>query len=149
MTTEEKLKELIQSRYKSIREFTQIIDMPYSTIDTIFKRGVKKASIDNIIKICRELHISADELYYGRIVPTFETAVSPERLELDALVDDLKSKILAYDDLTIDGVPLDPIARLTLVDALDTAVEVGKKKSVDSKILQRYAEYLAKLNEKK
>lgn len=65
--TEDLLKERILSEYKSIREFTQKIDMPYSTLDTILKRGVRNASVDNIIKICEFLNISTDALINGRI----------------------------------------------------------------------------------
>lgn len=64
---EETLKELILSKYKSLREFTLKIEMPYSTLDTILKRGVDKANIINILKICDELNLSADKLANGFI----------------------------------------------------------------------------------
>jgi|GEM_PF-532507 len=67
ISVEEKLKELILCRYKSLREFTVKIGMPYSTFDTILKRGVDKANIINILKICDELKISADKLANGVI----------------------------------------------------------------------------------
>ncbi|MDT9336923.1 hypothetical protein P3F01_11120 [Clostridium perfringens] len=66
-TIENKLKELILTKYKSLREFTLKIGMPYSTFDTILKRGVDKANIINILKICNELDISADKLANGII----------------------------------------------------------------------------------
>ena len=65
--TEELLKSLILSKYRSIREFTTQIGMPYSTLDSIFKRGVRKASVENIIRICDALNISADALANGTI----------------------------------------------------------------------------------
>ncbi|WP_053241999.1 helix-turn-helix transcriptional regulator [Clostridium sp. DMHC 10] len=64
---EDSLKEIILSKYKSLREFTIKIGMPYSTFDTILKRGVDKANIINILKICDELNISADKLAIGII----------------------------------------------------------------------------------
>ena len=66
-TVENRLKELILNKYKSLREFTLKIEMPYSTFDTILKRGVDKANIINILKICDELSISADKLANGII----------------------------------------------------------------------------------
>lgn len=66
-TSEDRLKEYILTKYKSIREFTGAIDMPYSTVDSIFKRGIRNASVDNIIKICEFLGISADALIKGYI----------------------------------------------------------------------------------
>ena len=65
--TEDLLKEKILSEYKSIREFTQKIEMPYSTLDTILKRGIRNASVDNVIRICDFLEISTDALINGRI----------------------------------------------------------------------------------
>lgn len=78
MTIENELKGLILSRYKSVRDFAISINMPYSTIDSIFKRGVSNASITNIIKICKALSISADDLARGSIVSRF--ASSPNSL---------------------------------------------------------------------
>jgi len=67
VSVELELKNLILDRYKSLREFAIKIDMPYSTIDTILKRGVDKANVYNIIKICKELNIDAEALGEGRI----------------------------------------------------------------------------------
>lgn len=67
MSVELDLKDLILSKYKSLREFSIKIDMPYSTIDTILKRGVDKANINNIIRICKELNIDTEALGEGRI----------------------------------------------------------------------------------
>ena len=66
-TIENKLKDLILSKYKSLREFARKIEMPYSTFDTILKRGVGNANILNILKICNELNISADKLATGTL----------------------------------------------------------------------------------
>lgn len=68
MPVEIELKELILKNYKSLREFANVINMPYSTIDTILKRGVNKANINNIITICKELNIDTEELGNGKIV---------------------------------------------------------------------------------
>jgi len=65
---EDDLKYLILRKYKSIREFANVINMPYSTIDSIFKRGLQNSGLANIIVICRELGISVDSLAEGAIV---------------------------------------------------------------------------------
>lgn len=71
MSIEEQLKQYILDRYKSVREFTIAIDIPYTTLDTLFKKGVQRSSVSNVVKICRALHISADALADGRIVPYY------------------------------------------------------------------------------
>lgn len=70
MTIEEKLRLYILDRYKSLREFSLEIDIPYTTVDSIFKRGVSKANVLNIIKICSALGIQAEPLLDGEIVLT-------------------------------------------------------------------------------
>ena len=62
MTTTEKLKEYIEQNYNSLREFTIAIDMPYTTLHSILRRGVENSSVSNIAKICDALNISLTDL---------------------------------------------------------------------------------------
>lgn len=66
---EKELKGLILEKYKSVREFAIAAGLPYTTVDSILKRGVEKANIINIIKICNTLDIDTDELADGEIRP--------------------------------------------------------------------------------
>lgn len=68
MSVESDLKNLIVERYGTVKAFSQSVGLPNSTLDSIFRRGVLKASVTNIIKICDELGISADGLGEGKIV---------------------------------------------------------------------------------
>lgn len=63
-----RLKELIIEKYGSLAKFCEIIEMPWTTLDSILKRGVEKANITNILKITRELNIDTEELADGNIV---------------------------------------------------------------------------------
>lgn len=65
MSIEEQLKSFVLSKYKSIREFSILVDMPYSTIDSIFKRGIGNAGVTNIITICNKLNLDVDKLAGG------------------------------------------------------------------------------------
>ena len=67
MTATEKLKECIENKYKSVREFTQRIDMPYTTLHSIFRRGIENSSVSNISKICTSLNISLEALLKNEI----------------------------------------------------------------------------------
>ncbi len=59
---EDELKKIIIDKYGSVRQFAQKIDIPYTTLDTILKRGIDNSNVVNIIKICKELKISSDKL---------------------------------------------------------------------------------------
>lgn len=88
MTIEQELKALIVERYGSAKNFALEINMPNSTLDNIFRRGVLNSSVTNIIKICNALEISADELADGKIVSRSVSAVWASSLtpgETDAI----------------------------------------------------------------
>ncbi len=66
---EEELKKLIIEKYGSIRKFAIKIDIPYTTIDSILKRGIDNSNVSNVIKICKALNISLDQsLNENRII---------------------------------------------------------------------------------
>lgn len=130
MSIEEKLKGLILTRYRSLREFTQAIDMPYQTLDSILKRGVDKASISNIIKICKALDISADELANGNIVPNALRHKTLEMTEVIDILEYLKVYLLERSGLTIEGVPADAEDLQLLSDGITVTVELLKRRKV-------------------
>ena len=66
---EQDLKNLIIERYSKLSKFAESIDMPWTTLDGVLKRGVNKANITSLIKICNGLNIDCESLYYGRILP--------------------------------------------------------------------------------
>ena len=70
---ENKIKELILNNYGSLSYFCKKINIPCSTLDSILKRGIGKANVINVIKICNELGISVDSLKQGIIQPVGKT----------------------------------------------------------------------------
>lgn len=64
---ENQIKAMIIKKYGSLRYFCNKIDVPYSTIDSILKRGISKANVLNVIKICDALGLSVDNLRHGII----------------------------------------------------------------------------------
>ena len=65
--TELKIKEMIINRYGSLKKFCEVIDMPWTTLDSILKRGIANSNITNVLKITRELGIDAEKLVDGHI----------------------------------------------------------------------------------
>ena len=58
MTREQKLRNMILDRYKSLRQFALEADIPYSTLMTILSRDLGGASFDVVVKICRRLEVN-------------------------------------------------------------------------------------------
>ena len=130
-TTEEMLKEYILEKYKSIREFVQVADLKYSTVDSILKRGIDNSSISNVMKICKVLKISVDELAEGRITPikrdlsrNFETV---ENEDISYILEDTKKRLETCNNLMLDGKKVDQKTVSTIIQAIDIGEEMAKK----------------------
>ena len=129
MTIEDQLKEYILNRYKSIREFTIAVDMSYSTVDSILKRGVGNSSVSNVIKICKVLGISVDELANGKITPVRSYQKPTEKIfEVKDILEDVKDQLIHSNGLTFDGKPADKDSIESIVGAMDIGVEIAKRK---------------------
>lgn len=127
MTTEEKLKEYILMRYKSIREFTQIADIPYTTMDSIFRRGIANSSINNVMKICKVLNLSVDALADGELKPRAADQIPAPTTDIRDVVSDAKTRVYTSQHLTIDGNDIDIEHAEPILNALDIAYEMTKK----------------------
>lgn len=129
MTIEDQLKNLILTRYRSIREFTIAVDMPYTTIDSIFRRGVGNSSVTNVIKICKALGISADELADGKLVPIIQKVPAQlgESHEIREHLDRFKMELAYMDDPTLDGEPVDRDIVLAIAQGIDVSYETVKR----------------------
>ena len=117
MSAEDKLKELILSRYKSIREFTIEIDFPYTTLDSLFKRGIKNSSISNVLKICDALHISADALAKGEVVSVYDAElyhIEQIKKQIQELTEKEKEICTKIIDLKLNDDQLDDVYRYAM-----------------------------------
>lgn len=102
MTIEEELRELMIKKSSSVNKFSSDCGLPYSTVATIFRRGIGKTNINTIIKICQALKISSDELAKGNIV-YLKDIEQPTELNvlIETLSPDSKVKLREYVDFLI------------------------------------------------
>lgn len=71
-TTENRIKEIIINRYGSLKKFCELIDMPWTTLDSILKRGFANSNITNVMKISHELKVDTESLASGKIMDCIE-----------------------------------------------------------------------------
>lgn len=76
MTIEMQLKQEILCRYKSVRAFTTTINIPYSTLDSVFKRGISKAGIETMLKVFDSLNLDIESIKTGKLQYKTENAPS-------------------------------------------------------------------------
>ena len=126
---EKELKDLILKRYKSIREFANVANLPYTTVDSILKRGVEKANIINIIKICDTLDIDTDELADGKIKPKVKKVI----LQLS---NSETQNIKKYRELDTHGRKM---VDFTLDEEYERCISVNEKPTKDNMIEINYS----------
>lgn len=126
MTIEIQLKRYIMAKHKSLRNFVNEskIDMPYSTVDGILKRGINKASIDNIIKICDALDISVDALAQGKIVPRGSAPLAIFLTEITDLIEYMRNTPEDFANFTIEDRYLSQDEADLLLDSLELTVDL-------------------------
>ena len=122
MTIEQKLTELIMLRYGAISVFSKSMNMPNSTIVSILKRGVRNSSIDNVIKICKGLNISVDEIAEGKIV-YLDKEGENKKPDIITYINEIKEAALTS-GLTYEAVPLTEAEAMTLLDGIETALGI-------------------------
>lgn len=62
MTKEEYVKRLIDAKGIKLKAFAEEIDVPYTTLVTILKNNINRASVDNVIKIANGLGTTVEGL---------------------------------------------------------------------------------------
>lgn len=92
MTTEEQVKSIIIQKYKSVRAFTQAIDIPYSTIDSMLKKGISGTGIQTVMKVCHALEIDIESIQTGKIKNSSTTA----QAEMEEYSEDERNLINNY-----------------------------------------------------
>ncbi len=73
---EEELKQLIISRYGSVRKFAMIVNIPYANVVNVFKRDLEKTNFGYVMKICEELNLDVYDLYNGKFEDKKEKGVA-------------------------------------------------------------------------
>ena len=106
MELELKLKEYILNKFKTLKQFAKITNLPYNTLDGILRRGLGNSNVDNVIKICNALDISTDELAEGKIVPrehlNSQNQFRDITLEINLLFNSERNYILDGKELNIN-----------------------------------------------
>ena len=130
MTIEERLKDLVLTRYNSVREFTLVADIPYSTFATMMKRGIMTTHINTILKICATLKISADALADGEIVPLpseepEEDIIEEKPLDVTDILENARQQLLTHEGLMFNGKPADQESINSILNAMEIGVQMA------------------------
>lgn len=120
LTIEEQLKSIIKTRYKSVRAFTNQIGIPYTTLDSVFKRGISNSGIGTMLKIFESLDLDVESIPTGTLIKK-----SPAPAEADTGDKRLNGIIENYHQLNEAG-------QQELVDYAEGLTYMPKYKKCDS-----------------
>ncbi|MBQ6448567.1 MAG: helix-turn-helix transcriptional regulator [Bacillus sp. (in: Bacteria)] len=56
------IRKLIGEKAPSQKAFAESVDIPYTTLRSMLERGIGNASVDNVLKVCKGLNITTDQL---------------------------------------------------------------------------------------
>jgi len=94
MGREEYIKELIDKRGLTIKDFSKQANIPYTTLLSMLKDGaLGGSSVDNVIKVCKTLEITIEELENQSKV---KYKTSKELKEINFIFSKLKPKFQTY-----------------------------------------------------
>ena len=133
MTIEKKLKELVLSRYNSMKDFADKCGIKYNTVMSIFSRGVNKASVLHIIKICQTLGIDTEALGRGLIIFVDKKDQEYQKIEI------LKSQfefLMNEGLITLEDEPLSEDEKYFLLDAIEINLELLRRKRIRDKFTE-------------
>lgn len=95
MTREDYIKKLISENGMTIKDFAAKINMPYSTLLTMLnEHRIGRASVDNVIAVCKGLDISINELQTVLASDNVKKTRLPESRVI--LTEKEKALVLAY-----------------------------------------------------
>lgn len=104
MTIEEQLKAEILSHYKSVRAFTQAINIPYSTLDSAFKRGIANSGVGTMVKVFQALDLDIENVQFGDLKKAAPSEDESLLSLLHQLNEEGREKLLDYAaDLVASG----------------------------------------------
>lgn len=63
MTKTEIIRYPINNTRLNVNAFSQKANTPYSTLRSMLDRGVEYASVNNVVKVCKALEITVEDLY--------------------------------------------------------------------------------------
>lgn len=134
------IKNLIFETGLNQKAFAQKIGIPYTTLRSMLQRGIGNASVDNVIKVCKGLDITTDQLENMSKDEQHNSSTTDKELpqlnakdqkdieiELQKLIDGLsgQSGYAAFDGQTMED--MDKEDRELLIASLETSLKLAKR----------------------
>lgn len=81
MNIEDRLKDIIESKFENVKVFSEEIGLPYTTVRSILQRGLLNSKVENVIKIADGLNMKAEDLIREKSVDKENIIILYDKLE--------------------------------------------------------------------
>lgn len=135
-TRTEIIEKMINEQSPNMKAFAESVDIPYTTLRSMLSRGIGNASVDNVLKVCKGLGITTDELEEmangDKEINKSDLTAKDEKaiqIELQKMIEGLSlSGNAAFDGRTLDELSEeDREDRELLIASLESSLRVAKK----------------------
>lgn len=109
---EENLKKAILAQYKSVRQFSIEMDMPYSSLMSALDKGFSGMAFDTVLRICKKLGVSPYD---------FSPMNAMDARAVNEFSDSVQRLIACYSKLNVEG-------QQRLVELAEDFIEVKRYK---------------------
>ena len=131
---EKQVKDIIIAKYGSLKRFCEEVDMPWSTLDSILKRGFANSNIGNVLKVARELDIEVEPLAFGVLQKRVPAPADP--LQLTEQEEDL---VTSFRSLNENG-------REKAIERVKELLDVPRYREITEKVKEEVLNHLATKN---
>jgi transcriptional regulator with XRE-family HTH domain len=126
------LESLINDTGLSKRAFAEKVGLPPTTLRSMLERGIGNASVDNVLKVCKGLGITTEELEKLANGEKFQPELNTKderdiQKELQRMIEGLEANkgYAAFDGQEIDE--MDEEDRELLISSLENSLRVAKR----------------------
>ena len=148
LSVEEFLKAKITKDYGSVRKFSEIADIPYSTLASALSRGFDSMTRANSKKVLDTLGISSAVIdFWDPLEPLPEEIQEKEReielnekdkREITKVLDNTREHLMEQEGLMFDGEPATEEGVQAILDALEIGLEIAKKRNKEKYTPKKY-----------
>lgn len=148
LTVEEFLKAKIIEGYGSVRKFSEIAGIPYSTLASALARGFDTMTRANSNKVLDTLGISSAVIdFWDPLEPLPEEIQKKEeeielnerdKREITKVLSDTREHLMEQEGLMFDGEPASEEGVQAILDALEIGLEIAKKRNKEKYTPKKY-----------
>lgn len=141
LTLEEFLRQKMVDDFGSVRKFSMVAEIPYTTLATALKSGISSdMRAGTLDKLFNTLGVSSSVIDFW---PPLEDDKNTElndkdKKEISKILDNTREQLTSQEGLMFDGEPASEEGVQSILDALELGLEIAKKRNKEKYTPKKY-----------